>query len=92
MYLKSKYLGINRRSGIGASKFAINLIGFNALLGGYAYSFGGFDDRGSRGVWWTSSLGNGDTAKFSGVYSYKDEIKINEADKSFGLSVRCIKD
>ncbi|MDD5749167.1 MAG: FISUMP domain-containing protein [Patescibacteria group bacterium] len=67
--------------------------GFNLLLAGQRNTSGGgaFADNGSKAFFWTSSQYDGSQA----VYYYNEnDANFNSAnlDKSYGLSVRCLKD
>lgn len=71
-----------------------NASGFSALPGGYRYYYNGtFSNAGEDGRWWSS------TESTSSIYAYRRALNYNltyvglsHSDKSFGFSVRCIKD
>ncbi|MEA3316716.1 MAG: FISUMP domain-containing protein [Bacteroidota bacterium] len=66
---------------------------FSALPGGYRYDYdGAFDSVGNLGYWWSSTESSSSDAyyrylyyNFSGVVRYSDY-------KSYGFSVRCVRD
>jgi len=66
---------------------------FTALPGGDYYD-GRFFDVGNEGCWWsaTESNGNCNYAILLIIIYNSDEVGWNSCDKSYGLSVRCIKD
>lgn len=70
-----------------------DIFGFKALPGGYRSSNGGeFKDRGFIGIWYTSTLNDGETAKkWHLVY---DNMNLQEGYQNFkgGFSIRCVKD
>jgi uncharacterized protein (TIGR02145 family) len=77
--------------GIGNSQWTNNRSGFNALPGGYRYYGGFFTGLGSYANFWSSSD--------SGLYSwwrylYYDRYVVHRYcnKRSFGLSVRCLRD
>lgn len=71
---------------------ATNETGFSALPGGYRTSGGVYDLKGSAGYWWSSSISNsyGSFCRFMN-YNTSSLNKINLS-KTYGFSVRCIKD
>jgi uncharacterized protein (TIGR02145 family) len=73
-----------------------NSSGFSALGGGY-YSYspmsgGIFSLINFAGSWWTSTEASGNNAKRRDIYYYGESIYSENGMKSFGYSVRCIKD
>jgi uncharacterized protein (TIGR02145 family) len=79
---------------VGNNLSANNSTGFTALPGGYRSTSGSFDSAGIYGYWWSSSEGGGSNAWYRslgydgaqvGRYSYYGH-------KSYGFSVRCLKD
>ncbi len=75
----------------GARNSGIN--SWNGYGGGCRYSNGAFNYGGLIGYWWTS---NADTATHKvevfNLYHDKDECAISWFEKSFGFSVRCVRD
>ena len=69
-----------------------NSSGFTALPGGYRDYSGQFDRQGSIGYWWTATEENSGNAWFRSVFENYDEVYGSWTDKSFGYSVRCIRD
>jgi len=66
--------------------------GFSALPGGYGISDGSFSSVGNNGYWWSSTEGNA-TFAWSRYMGYSDSgARRGYDDKSYMLSVRCIKD
>lgn len=81
----------------------INNYSFSKLLGGYRNGYNGsFEDQGNRGQWWDSSEGRYDPYSGKiGAYSYYLTRNLYSPglggglygnDKSYGFSVRCVKD
>jgi uncharacterized protein (TIGR02145 family) len=72
---------------------ATNESGFSGLSGGIRNSFsGGYSDVGSYGFWWSSSESSA-TFALSRYLNYYFGITVGSSyDKSFGFSVRCLKD
>jgi uncharacterized protein (TIGR02145 family) len=69
-----------------------NDFGFSALPGGARAPNGYFDEAGNGGHWWTATV-------YDSVYAYRrnmfrgnDYVDGSDLDKSFGVSVRCLKD
>ena len=82
--------GWNYYSGISST----DEFGFSALPGGHRYSNGGFYRAGYNGNWWTAAEDDGSYAyyrsmDYNGVSVYEDYYYY---DKSYGYSVRCVKD
>jgi uncharacterized protein (TIGR02145 family) len=92
-YLKAKSDWANDvegKSGNGTDKY-----GFSALPGGrylYYYDFGGFDDAGLSGLWWSASEASSDYAYYRGIYYSLESTYWDYSDKSYGFSVRCLQD
>ncbi len=95
--LKSK-TGWDRyyRDGIYFDGNGTNDYGFNALPGGYRYYYdGGFRGAGNFGLWWSATELTddfSDFAYFRGVYSNNAHVTESSYTKSYGISVRCVKD
>ncbi len=71
---------------------ATNSSGFNGLPGGYRGMGGGYALIGEAGYYWTSTernVGQGDYILLSNDF---ESMNGNGATKSFGYSVRCVKD
>ena len=73
-----------------------NRSGFSGLPGGFRDSNGEFKNIGESGNWWSCSDGN---PRLDGIYFanclkiiYNDNRFFYKARKSWGYSVRCIKD
>jgi uncharacterized protein (TIGR02145 family) len=97
------YLGGNNNAGIelkstgnkywqGSNTGANNNTGFSALPGGYRIIHGEFYDMGARGYWWTSSQINSTTATIRSMYSAYTSIGAYNFFKTYGFSIRCVKD
>jgi uncharacterized protein (TIGR02145 family) len=64
--------------------------GFSALPGGYRnYPDGIFGNAGNFGYWWTASEYN---AYYRDMYYDSDDVHEGNGDKSYGFSVRCVKE
>ncbi len=70
---------------------ATNESGFSALPGGYRTSGGVYEQKGSSGYWWSSSISNsyGSFCRFM-KYNSASLNKINLS-KTYGFSIRCLK-
>ncbi|NJK95931.1 MAG: hypothetical protein HC905_14355 [Bacteroidales bacterium] len=72
---------------------ATNESGFGARPGGHrSESNGTYEVEGQYGNWWTSSGYNTETALHRSMSYNGQEIHRNNMDKSYGFSVRCVKD
>ena len=70
---------------------ATNSSGFTALPGGYRNSSGSFYYLGNYGYWWSSSEGSG-TGAWGRYLGYGNvQVRRNLYDKTYGFSVRCLK-
>jgi len=70
----------------------IDSYGFSGNPGGYASSLGIFINKNEFGYWWLSNATSNDESELFFLDYRNDEIKIISWEKSFGLSVRCLKD
>jgi uncharacterized protein (TIGR02145 family) len=72
---------------------ATNSSGFTALPGGYRYNyFGNFDDIGHFGYWW-SSTAYSTTGAWSRALTYNySNVGRYGFNKTYGFSVRCVRD
>jgi uncharacterized protein (TIGR02145 family) len=70
-----------------------NVTGFTALGAGYRELSGFFNKLGKYGTWWTTtSLYNGsEDAYINGIYNDNTVLSNGTTNKSFGASIRCIK-
>ena len=73
---------------------ATNESGFSALPGGYRYYYGtgAFYNAGYLGGWWSATESSGTNAWLRYLYYYDAEATRYSNDKSFGFSVRCVRD
>ena len=69
-----------------------NSTGFTALPGGYRYSSGSFNYLGYYGYWWSSTEYSGTIAWHRRLRCDYDQVYRNYNIKTYGFSVRCIKD
>jgi len=77
-----------------APNTATNETGFKALPGGFRNSTGFFNYIGRMGYWWSSTKqnwGNMD-AYFNSIYYDNSVMSVDPGNRSYGLSVRCVKD
>jgi uncharacterized protein (TIGR02145 family) len=74
------------------NKYATNIFGFTGLPGGSISNLGIFYFIGENGIWWTSSPIQENFALFTLFNNLGGDVGRNNASKSSGLSVRCIKD
>ena len=66
--------------------------GFSVLPAGYR-SYVDFNDEGSKASFWSETESKGDNAYCLNFYgNHGDKAYLNEKHKSYGLSVRCLKD
>jgi uncharacterized protein (TIGR02145 family) len=73
---------------------ATNESGFTALPGGYRDNYGGFGNILGSGVWWSSTeYGIGASSSWDRRIDYVGSYILRDLDnKTFGFSVRCVKD
>ena len=66
--------------------------GFSVLPAGYR-SYIDFNDEGNKASFWSETESKGDNAYCLNFYgNHGDKALLNEKNKSYGLSVRCVKD
>lgn len=66
--------------------------GFKALPGGLRYARGNFGGVGNEGYWWSSTENDNQSSWFRRLDTYYGELNRFSNEKSFGFSVRCIKE
>jgi uncharacterized protein (TIGR02145 family) len=71
---------------------ADNSTGFTALPGGFRYGNGTFGGIGGYGYWWSLSEGSSTYAWYMVMYYNSGFIDRISNSKSFGFSVRCLRD
>ncbi|OFY43216.1 MAG: hypothetical protein A2X18_09245 [Bacteroidetes bacterium GWF2_40_14] len=71
---------------------ATNSSGFTALPGGYHSSLGFFDTIGYYGLWWSSTEITITNAGYLNMGKDYVELFMSNYTKSYGFSVRCVKD
>jgi uncharacterized protein (TIGR02145 family) len=71
---------------------ATNSSGFTGIPGGYRFKVGDFSIIGYYGGWWSSTENSTTTAWNRYLYYYSGSVKINDFNKTFGFSVRCLRD
>jgi uncharacterized protein (TIGR02145 family) len=69
-----------------------DLYGFGALPGGFQNTLGSFSNLGYSGHWWSSSESSGTHPWNRRLYFDYDGAGRNYSSKTFGFSVRCLKD
>ena len=69
-----------------------DLYGFTALPGGYRHSNGNFDHLGYIAFFWTSSVGSSSYRRMRRLSYDSDKIYRYSYTKSYGFSVRCVKE
>ncbi len=87
---KMKTLGTTHWNSPNAS--ATNSSSFKALPGGYRYTDGSFGNVSYYGYWWSSSPSVASNAWSRCMYYSNAEVFRGSYSKSFGFSVRCLKD
>jgi len=65
---------------------------FNALPGGSRFGLGTYGGIGEEGFWWTATMFKNIYARCRNLYYNNPEIGRNNAYKTDGFSVRCVKD
>ncbi len=71
---------------------ASNISGFSALAGGYRIIQGDFYDLGPNGYWWTSSQADNSVGLLRRLYTNYSALGGGAFFKTYGFSVRCLKD
>jgi uncharacterized protein (TIGR02145 family) len=71
---------------------ATNESGFTAVPGGYRGSTGSFSNINYHGQWWTSAKISASGGLYFGMTFEDSSVSNNAHSKSFGLSIRCVKD
>ncbi|MCG8581910.1 MAG: fibrobacter succinogenes major paralogous domain-containing protein [Bacteroidales bacterium] len=77
---------------IGNNTSTNNASGFSALPGGSRNHLGSFAHSGYGGVWWNSTQKSKNTAYYHTLYNSYPKIYRNSLNKSYGFSIRCVKD
>lgn len=65
---------------------------YTALPGGFRDDLGGYYTITTQGYWWSSTSYNTGNSVYSNIGKSFADMFINNYDKNFGLSVRCLKD
>jgi uncharacterized protein (TIGR02145 family) len=71
---------------------ATNSSGFTALPGGYRANDGSFYNIGNNGVWWSSTEHTTTYAGYRDLNFSNGNVYRNNYNKTFGFSVRCLRD
>lgn len=71
---------------------ADNSSGFGGLPGGYRGTTGGYATLGNTGFWWSSTERNSTQANYTSLDNGTASALSNGATKTFGYSVRCVRD
>lgn len=77
---------------IGNNLSANNTTGFTALPGGKSYTDGSFLDLGNYGQWWSSTENGSSFAWYRGLYYDTATVPKSSSYKTYGVSLRCLKD
>ena len=97
MYMRGDGMGtklkkVNAWESAAENKSEYDILGFNALPGGFRlFIDGSFVDKGIRGSWWTSTP-DGQYAMRRSIFRDKTGIDRDAATVTNAFSVRCIKD
>jgi len=86
------WYGSNNTCAIGNDQTSNNAAGFNGLPGGYREIEGSFISKSNIGVWWSSSQHDVSNSQFYYLYYDYANVENYTNNKSFGVSVRCLKD
>ena len=72
---------------------ATNTTGYSGLPGGYRYSNGTFSLKGSKGLWWSSTIAESASSWSWARYLDKNNSNLSKKyyNNKIGLSVRCVK-
>ncbi|RLD85514.1 MAG: hypothetical protein DRJ07_02850 [Bacteroidetes bacterium] len=65
---------------------------FNAVFGGFRYSFGAYDYIGFHTGFWSDTKFNNDIAQYCSLSKYGQNVTFQNGHKQLSLSVRCIND
>ena len=65
---------------------------FTGLAGGSASNFGGYYNFGINGYWWCTTEENTKNAFYYSLTNFLGSVGLQNGYKTFGLSVRCLKD
>jgi uncharacterized protein (TIGR02145 family) len=88
-----KLKSIQTSNGYKPNTGATNKDGFSALMGGYCNKYGSFDAEKSYACFWTGTEFDIDDSWFRSISTFFPNVnRKSDFDKSFGASVRCIKD
>jgi uncharacterized protein (TIGR02145 family) len=71
---------------------ATNETGFSALPGGFRLRYGNYEYVGYNGYWWSSSVYNATDVWYRHVDYYDSGVYDYYCNKSYGMSVRCVRD
>jgi uncharacterized protein (TIGR02145 family) len=85
-------LNLKSTSGWNPGGNGTDLFGFSGLPGGYRFGNGNFLFFGSIGIWWSSSEYDGSTSWRRYLLDNYSEVHRKYAIKTFGYSVRCLRD
>ena len=66
--------------------------GFAGTPGGYRNALGAFFLKNQFGFWWSNEATTSDNARFYSLLYNDALVNINEINKMYGMSVRCVKD
>jgi uncharacterized protein (TIGR02145 family) len=80
------------KGNVGNDQVSNNKSGFTGLPGGGRYSNGVVKFVGYHGIWWSSSESSGNFAYFRCIGYVPAQVFRGQFDKSYGLTVRCLKD
>lgn len=93
-FLGGDQIAGGKLKGFGTEHGEIKKSGFSALLGGFRNLYGQFFEVGITGCWWTSTASEDYPSHACNrtLYSNFDNLYPGAPDKSFGFSLRCLKD
>lgn len=91
---KTGWSSSNNQGAVGNSDYSEyqNKSGFTALPGGYRWDNGNFHRLGDSGIWWSSTDNNYNETYYRYMYFEDTVITRFSHVKTYGFSVRCIKD
>jgi len=90
----SGWISSSNTGAVGNNDFTLyrNKSNFTALPGGLRSQDGAFFSIEKNGSWWLSSESSSTLAKYRYIYYSYTRVVIDDYDKDFGFSVRCVKD
>lgn len=83
--------GLHPRWDSDSQDYGTDDYGFSALPGGYRSIYGGYDNIGESGFWWSNTESSSSGSWERHIYYSSGNVNRDAEDKNRGYSVRCIK-